>query len=302
VVLDRRSARGVVYAAGMSEPCYLGVDLGGTQLRMAVVTAAGRLATEVVSVATGRDFGPSDLSSQLSALGERLHVAAGHPIAGLGFGTAGVIHPGPLTQSDNLPLLNGVDIGELVRSVAGCPVKMENDARCFTLAEARYGAGRGVRHLCGITLGTGVGCGVIIDGGLYRGPTSEAGEVWRIPWRGAPLEESLSGPGIVRGYAAAGGAAGGLSGSAEVAERARRGDAAAAAAWTSFAEDLAFLCECAFSLLDPQRIVIGGSVATSRDLFDAPLRARLNVRADRLAYAELGAAAGVIGAAALHTA
>jgi glucokinase len=286
----------------MTERCYLGADLGGTQLRMAVVTAEGRLATEVVSVATGRDFGPSDLTSQLSALGDRLRAASRQPIAGLGFGTAGVIHPGPLTQSDNLPRLNGVDIAELVRSVAGCPVKMENDARCFTLAEARYGAGRGVGHLCGITLGTGVGCGVIIDGSLYRGPTSEAGEVWRIPWRGASLEESLSGPGIVRGYAAAGGDAWGLSGAAEVADCARRGDAAATAAWSSFAEDLAFLCECAFSLIDPERIVIGGSVARSRDLFDASLRARLGERADRLAYAELGAAAGVIGAAALHIA
>jgi glucokinase len=284
----------------MSEPFYLGADLGGTQLRMAAVTRDGRLASELLSVATGRDFGPSELQAQIAALAGRLRAAIGGPFVGLGFGSAGVIQQGPLTQIENLPRLNGVDVTELVRGVAGCPVRIENDARCFALAEARFGAGRGARHLCGITLGTGVGCGVLIDGRLHRGGSFAAGEVWNIPLRGAPLEEAVSGPGVVRAYAAAGGNVDGLEGAGDVADLARKGDAAAAAAWRSFAEDLAFLSRCALSLLDPERIVIGGSVAASRELFDAPLRAAVGPRAGRLVYAELGPAAGVIGAAALN--
>jgi glucokinase len=224
----------------------------------------------------------------------------GDAVTALGFGTAGVIHPGPLTQSDNLPRLNGVDLDILVKGVFGCPVRIENDARCFTLAEARFGAGRGARSLCGITLGTGVGCGIVIEGRLHRGSGSEAGEVWRIPLRGAPLERALSGAGVVQAFRAAGGNGPDDIDAAGVAEKARSGDAAAQAAWNSFGEDVAFLCECAVSFIDPERIVLGGSISNSRDLFEAALRQALRDRAARLAWAELGPAAGVIGAAALN--
>src|SRR5436853_7206018 len=166
----------------MKEPYYLGVDLGGTQLRAAAVTTNGQLATEVLAVPTGRDFGPDELRKQLSSLTQQTRAMIGdHQIAALGFGTAGVIEQGTLTQASNLPALNGARIEEIVSEAAGCPVKIENDARCFALAEARYGAGRGARHFCGLTLGTGLGCGVMIDGRLHRGVSGQAGEVWRIP-------------------------------------------------------------------------------------------------------------------------
>ncbi|MFI5184542.1 MAG: ROK family protein, partial [Vicinamibacteria bacterium] len=284
----------------MSGSLYVGVDLGGTQLRMAAVNSDGFLVSDLLSIPTGIEFGPSDLEGHLANLAGRVRSVVGDAVAALGFGTAGVIHPGPLTQSDNLPRLNGVDLDILVKGVFGCPVRIENDARCFSLAEARFGAGRGARSLWGITLGTGVGCGIVIDGRLHRGSTSEAGEVWRIPLRGAPLERALSGAGVVQAYRAAGGDAPEGIDAAGVAERARGGDSAAREAWSSFGEDLAFLCECAACLIDPDRIVLGGSISKSRDLFEPALGRRLGDRAARLAWAELGPAAGVIGAAALN--
>lgn len=284
----------------MSRSVYLGVDLGGTQLRMAAVTDEGRLASELLSVPTGRDFGPRDLEEGLADLASRVRSNAGEAFAALGVGSAGVIHPGPLTQSDNLPRLNGVDLEVLVRRVSNCPTRIENDARCFALAEARFGAGRGAQSLCGITLGTGVGCGIVIGGRLHRGSTSEAGEVWRIPLRDAPLERSVSGAGVVKAYRAAGGSGPDALDAADVAERAERGDEAARAAWRSFGDDVAFLCECALSLIDPERIVLGGSISKSRVLFEPALRERMEDRAARIAWAELGPAAGVIGAAALN--
>src|SRR5271169_4124339 len=169
---------------------YVGVDLGGTQLRMGAITSGGLLAGQLFSVPTGRDFSPDQLSSEVSSLAAKVSTSTGR-LHALGFGTAGVIRSGRLTQVDNLPLLKGVEIAALVESAAGCPVRIENDARCFVLAEARFGAGRGVKTLCGVTLGTGVGCGVVIGDKVHRGATQEAGEVWRIPLRGAPLEDSL---------------------------------------------------------------------------------------------------------------
>jgi glucokinase len=281
---------------------FLGVDLGGTQMRMAAVAADGRLATEVRSAQTGRDFGPGDLRRQLRELATQVRGEMGDgTVAALGFGTAGVVGHGPLSQCDNLPLLNGVDVGALVEStMAGCLVRVENDARCFTLAEARYGAGRGARDVVGITLGTGVGCGVMIGGQLHRGTASQAGEVWRIPVREGHLEHFLSGRGILRGYLARGGAPEATLAAAQVEERARAGDEAALRAWRDFGADLAFLCEAVIALLDPAVVVIGGSLSRAGDLYRPVLDARLGERAARVVAAELGPAAGVIGAAALH--
>jgi glucokinase len=279
---------------------YAGVDLGGTQLRMAAVRPDGRLVSELLSAGTGRDFGPDQLRAGIAALVSELSERQGRGFEGLGLGTAGVLRDGKLTQVDNLPLLTGVDVATLVGEAAGCPVRVENDARCFALAEARFGAGRGARHLCGVTLGTGVGCGVVIDGRVHRGATCEAGEVWRLPLRGAPLEDFVSGAGIVRGYVAAGGTEEDGQDAAVVAARARRGEPAAVAAWRSLGEDLAFLGHCIFCIVDPESLVIGGSLAHSRDLFEDVLAARLGGdRMARVAWAELGPAAGVIGAAAL---
>jgi glucokinase len=277
---------------------FLGADLGGTRLRVAAVTPEGRLASELVSAPTGRDFGPDQLRRVLPELTGRVRSAlAAQPARALGFGTVGVVADGPLSQCDNLPLLNGVAIHELVRDAMDCPVALENDARCFTLAEARFGAGRGARDVCGITLGTGVGCGVILDGRVHRGASSQAGEVWRIPMRDRHLEHFVSGEGLVRTYEALGGAPG--LDPVAVEARGRGGETEARKAWHAFGQDLAFLCTCVITLYDPSTVVIGGSLSRAQDLYGPALAASLGSDAARVAGSELGPAAGVIGAAAL---
>jgi glucokinase len=281
-------------------PCYLGVDLGGTQLRMGAVTADGRLLGEILSVPTGRGFGPADLVAQLAALERRIAPALdGREVAGLGIGALGVIRPGPLTQCDNLPLLNGTDLAELVAASAGRGVAIENDARCFVLAEARFGAARGARDVVGLTLGTGVGCGVMVCGRLLRGCHSEAGEAWRIPLRDEPVENHVSGAGVVRVYHAAGGR-GEIRDAALVARAAREGDLAARSAWRSFGHDLGFLCQSAASFLDPECLVLGGSIASAHDLFQEALAESMAQWPTRIVYSSLGTSAGVVGAAALQ--
>ena len=111
---------------------------------------------------------------------------------------------------------------------AGCPVRLENDARCFTLAEARYGAGRGAQDVCGITLGTGVGCGVMTGGRLHRGHERPGGRGLAHPdARAAPRALPLGRGQWCAPTEAAGGAATPGLDSAEVVSRARAGDAAA---------------------------------------------------------------------------
>lgn len=287
----------------MNPPFYLGVDLGGTQLRMAIVDASGRLASEVSVVSTGREFTGRDFEREIGRLWRELEHASGLVAEALGIGTPGVIVNQTITQSDNLPLLNQANLKALAASVFDRPITVENDARCFALAEARYGAGNGARTMCGLTLGTGVGCGVIINGEVYRGSHSAAGEVYRIPLRGFHLEHFLSGAGVVRSFLEAGGSIPeGRShvDGAFIGEMARQGSQPAVLAWARFADDLLLACECIISLIDPDVIVIGGSIAQARDLFGDELTRRLEGRPTRISYAQLGTRAGVIGAAALN--
>ena len=278
--------------------CFLGADLGGTQLRLAPVTRDGRLAAEVVSTPTGPGFGPDQLRRVLPELLQRVRGALPRaPAPALGFGTPGVVGPGPLAQCDNLPLLNGVELAALLQEALGLPVVLENDARCFALAETLYGAGRGASHVCGITLGTGVGCGLVVGGRPFRGARGQAGEVWSLPRRAEHLEHYLSGAGLVRAYAIAGGAPG--QDPAGIEALGRAGDPVAGAAWRAFGEELAFLCRCVAALHDPDLIVVGGSLSGAHDLYAATLSSRLGPNAPPIVTSQLGAAAGVIGAASL---
>ena len=284
----------------MRKTCYLGADLGGTSLRVGAVSSHGELLDEVVSVPTGRHFGPEQLQQHIKALVQRLRRAL--PSAswrGIGFGTAGVIHEdGPLSHADNLPKLAGANVRSLLEEALGEPVIVENDARCFTLAETRFGAARGAKNVCGITLGTGLGGGLIIGGRLLRGVASQAGEVCRIPMRGHHLEHFISTEGLLRAYEHAGGSPAGMDG-ARLAAAARDGSKQARTAWKTYGEDLATLCELLVAIVEPEVIVIGGSLAQAHDLFGDVLAQRLADRRTRLAYAELGPMAGVIGAAVL---
>jgi predicted NBD/HSP70 family sugar kinase len=278
---------------------YLGADLGGTSLRLGAVTQDGRLA-QVLSAPTGRTFGPDELRAEVGTLMNRLaDMVRTSEWQGAGFGTAGVVpHDGPLRHSDNLPRLIGTNIRPLLEEVVGREVALENDARCFTLAEARFGAAKGARNVCGITLGTGIGSGLIVDGKIHRGTGSQAGEVCRIPLRGRNLEYYLSEAGLKRAYQEAGGNPEGQNG-ALLAEAARRGDAAAAAAWRAFSGDLAFLCEVVICVMEPDVIVVGGALAQARDLLNPAVDEKLRGAVTRVVYSELGPYAGVIGAAAL---
>lgn len=282
------------------EPYYLGVDLGGTQMRMAAVTAAGVLATPMFAVPTGKQFSAENLHDHLQALHAQVQTEIrAQPIAAIGFGITGLVGTTTLTAADFLPLLNGVNIVALAQESLGYPAKIENDARCFVLAETRFGAARGARHVVGITLGTGAGGGVIVDGKLLRGAHANAGEIWSIPLRDKWLEHFVSTAGLVQGYKDAGGEAVEVD-AAKIAELARVGDDAARAAFQSYSADVAILCETIRALLDPDVVVIGGSIAQARDVFGEELLQRVAEHGPRIAWAELGTAAGVIGAATLN--
>jgi glucokinase len=285
----------------------LGIDLGGTKIAAGVFDSERKPAGEIVTVATQADQ-PREvtLDNLKRAGGEACRRAggAGRPLA-VGIGSTGPVEAssGRVLEATSLPNLNFFDLGAWVQAQFGAPLFIENDANCLALGEALQGAGMGHRVVVAVTLGTGFGCGIVIDGAMYSGVTGNAGEVAYCPVAGDTFDNMLSGAGVRRFYERVKGAPSPLS-ARGIGDLAEAGDRAALQAWRDFGEALGTGLGTIAAVIDPSLCVIGGSVAARLALFLAPLEARLRsilapaaAKRIQVVAAKLGPAAGVIGAA-----
>jgi glucokinase len=221
--------------------------------------------------------------------------AAGRVVAG-----GGKIPGGP-----GFPLAARVE-RELGR---GWRVRLENDASAAAWGELRFGAGRGCRDLLTLTLGTGVGGGMILDGRLRRGPDGTAGEVGHLVVEPRGRRCPCGGRGCLEAYGGARGlvrTAGGLAATPhDLARLARRGNARARAAFRRYGASLGIALASLVNLLNPERIILTGGIARAFSLFAPALREEVRRRAlrrpgrrVRIVRGELGDDAGALGAAA----
>jgi len=289
---------------------YLGLDVGGTSCKLAVVAAEGDRRGELVATAaipTGPGD-PADVLARLAAAAAELAAAAG-PVAAAGIGLPGLFDEdsGRVVFLPNLPpAWTGREVAGPLAATLGVPVALLNDARAFTLAESRMGAAAGCPTVVCLTLGTGVGGGVVVDGRLRFGPHGRAGELGHqvIEVGGPPC--GCGNRGCVEAFAA--GAAlcrlGGRDSPEAVFAAAAAGDERAAAAVRSVVGRLAVGIANLVTVLWPERVVVGGGVAAAGAGLFGPLRAAVAASAplvDPDAYeivpAALGPAAGAIGAA-----
>lgn len=308
----------------------IGVDLGGTNLRIAAVEESGDL-LEKTSIAirtlAHRDAVMDELCRAVDTLSTR-HAARGR-FAGVGVGVPGILYleTGTLRQSPNLPGWENFAVRDAIRSRLGVAVVLDNDANAAALGEKWLGAGREVPSLCLLTLGTGVGGGLVLDGKIWRGFLGMAGEVGHIGVvsdgvqcgcgsRGC-LETEASATAVVRkaqGLVASGVcpalAAAIRDGSPLTAQlvfqMAQAGDAACGEIYASFGRYLGMGLAMLVNTLNLPLYLIGGGVADAWPVF-APamfeeLRRRSYVFAEgstRVERAQLGADAGLYGAACL---
>ena len=282
----------------------LGLDLGGTNIKCAVVADGPRvLATD--TCANGAEDGPDAVLERIAELGRATAAPYGEPV------TAGLALPGHFDAERGtgvlLPNLLGDWVGRPIAAPVGerlgLPVTLVNDVRALTLAELRIGAGRGARDLVCVALGTGVGGGVVIGGRLHLG-LGHAGEIGHttVDPDGPPCGCGNRGCLDRMAGAEAIAAAAGQPTVAAAAEAARAGDETARAAFAQAGEYVGRVLAGAVVLLWPERIVVGGGVADAGDLLLEPLRAELRKRASvapevPVARAELGPYAGAVGAA-----
>ncbi|HEY3336705.1 MAG TPA: ROK family protein [Candidatus Limnocylindrales bacterium] len=289
---------------------HLGLDLGGTNTKWAVVEHDGE---DWRTLATGQGptpakAGPDAVVARLATMGAEV-VATWPGVSSVGIGVPGLYDPatGSTRFLVNVPgPWAGKPVAGPVGDALGLPASLINDARAFGLAELRLGAGRGARSMVGLTLGTGVGGVIAIDGRVLHGHDGTAGEVGHQtidpdgPWCGCGNR------GCVEAYARADqlALACGTATAEEAVTRARAGDERALDGLAQVGRYLGIGIANMITIISPDTIVIGGGVAAAGDLLFDPIRAevRRRVRTTSLesvtiVAAALGTWAGAIGAA-----
>jgi glucokinase len=241
----------------------VGVDLGGTNVR------AGAVRNEKVSGrAVRRISGTAAEAVVLQEVFETIDEVFEGEVAGIGIGVPSVVdvERGIVYTVENIPAWREVHLKEKLEDRYGCPAYVNNDANAFALGELHFGKGRGYRNLVGLTIGTGLGSGIIIDGRLYSGPNCGAGEIGSIPYRDATLERYAAGP-FFEHEAGVGGEV--------VFDRAQRGDAEALRLFHAFGLELGHAFLTILYAYDPELIVVGGSIARAFAFFETGVRERL---------------------------
>lgn len=295
----------------MPEGPALGLDLGGTQVRAALIHGARILA---------RAAEPTDVAGGPPAVLRQFHRLIAQVDPGQSATALGISSPGPLDTETGtvlsiptLPGWEGLPLRDLLARDSGLPVTLENDGIAAAFGEWRHGAGQGLRHLVYVTVSTGIGGGVVVDGRLLHGRRGMAGHVGHLPLADGPLC-SCGAPGcfeaLASGTALARAARGRLATcpnptARDVVEAARHGDPVALDLIATEARHLGTGFAALLHLYSPEAIVMGGGVAQAFDLLEPTLMATLRARAMPafrdvpVIRAGLGQDSGLIGAAAL---
>ena len=278
--------------ATVSREAAVGVDLGGTQVRAGKVRA-GELDRHEARRISSRE-------SQEVVLAEIFQVVDrvfDEEVTGIGCGVPSLVDESGVVRSVvNIPAWREVRLKDELERRYGVPATIDNDANAFAVGELYFGQGRGHSNLVGMTLGTGLGTGVILDGRLYRGANGGAGEIGLIPYRDQTIEQYCGGGFFQRT---------GVDGE-EVFRRAREGDPEALRTYHEYGFEVGHAVLTALYAYDPQLIVFGGSISRAFPFFEQGMRERLATYAYPHALARLEIArseiehVAVLGAAALY--
>ena len=295
----------------------IGVDVGGTTVAAGLVTADGQVLEHVQAPTHAR--GPGSALETIVEVLDRLRDRArarGVAVSGVGVGIPGTVDAerGVVGVDVNyVPELAGAPLAERLGGRVDAPVFVDNDVNALVLAEWAWGAGRGARSLVMLALGTGVGGGIVLDGRLQRGAAGSAGELGHVPidFDGPPcicggrgcLKAFVSGTDIAR---RAEERLGRPVGAAEVFRLAATGQAEAVAIVDEVCRALGAGLAVIVNGLNPERVLLAGSVAKSLRPLEARIRASLAdyafaaaIAATRLEILGLDKDATVRGGAAL---
>ena len=280
----------------MKTGIWVGVDIGGTKTAVVISRKPPQVITRVGFPTLPRR-GPKQTIDRILATIHRMLAENSGSLRGIGISCGGPLDPnaGVIQSPPNLPTWVDVPIVDILTDEFGCPVLLENDANAGALAEHRYGAGKGTRNMVFLTMGTGLGAGIIIDKKLYAGSNGMAGEVGHVRLtKNGPIGYNKLGS--VEGWASGGGMAQVAQRMMSVARKAGRksllldlpgnrsvtakdvniaaakGDSLARSIIHSCGKKLGLALAILVDLLNPERIVIGGLAMRMGDALLEPAR------------------------------
>lgn len=266
---------GIMNSGRGRAPLRIGIDLGGTKTEGIVMDAQRRIVVRERRP-TPRDAGYRPILENICQLIAQLEARAGQRCT-IGIGTPGALAATTsLLKNSNTTCMNGQPVARDLEALLQRPIRMANDANCFTVSEASDGAGAGLPVVFGVIMGTGVGGGIVVHGRLHEGPQHIAGE-WGhnvLEADGPPcycgkrgcVETFLSGPGLEHDYRAHGGSA--QHTTHDIVARAAAGDALAEAAMQRFLARFGRALAMVINVLDPHAIVLGGGMSNIGRLYD----------------------------------
>ena len=309
----------------VSAGCYAGVDLGGTNLKLGLVSAGGELLHRH-DAPTEADRGPDHVLARIAQAVRRL--ADGAQVSLADIAAVGIGSPGPLDSkagvvvfTPNMAGWRDVPVRDRLQKDLGRPVVLENDANAAAYGEFRCGAGRGISNLVLLTLGTGIGGGIILDGRLFRGSTDTGAELGHMVIQYGGRRCGCGNRGCLEAYASATAVVGRMGERIEagdsstlasardftcrdVFEAAQKGDALAKRIVEETADYLAVGITNILHILNPEMVVLTGGMMGAGDSFLNAIRCRVRETAFERAssaceicWSTLGGDAGILGAA-----
>lgn len=237
----------------------IGVDLGGTNIRAGLMDGTELIRKEKVSCpAQGSE------SEVIEAVAGLIGKLVSEDVDAIGIGVPSVVDTtrGIVYNVANIPSWVEVHLKDILEERFDIPVFINNDSNCFTLGESRFGQGRGYKDIVGVTLGTGVGSGIMIGGHLYEGRNAGAGEIGCLSYLDKDYESYCSTPFFVSHNTSGAG----------LAARAEAGDAEAIALWDEFGGHIGELVKAILFAYDPEAIVFGGGIAAGHPHFEKAMR------------------------------
>lgn len=310
----------------------VGIDLGGTYTKIALVDKAGSLTYRAQLSTQGYSDKDSLLSALVVEIRNILRKArfSFDDIAGVGIGVPGIVDfkRGFIHCLTNIPGWKNVALKKILETKLKTRVLADNDVNLMAWGEYKFGAGRGAENIICVTLGTGVGGGIIVEGKLYRGASSASGEIGHIPIKEKGLKCNCGGVGCLERYVGNRYIVAGVQNKIKrgdttlisrlvhddlslitpeiISYAARRNDALAVSVWRDAGRKIGFVLSGVINLLNPERIIIGGGMAEAGEVLFKAVRMTIEERSlpvnrkiVEIVKAGLGNDAGVVGAAAL---
>lgn len=248
----------------MNKRLFIGVDIGGTSIVAARISENELIEKNEVPTGANRT---ADLI--LESLYAAIAPMLSKEVVGIGIGMPGFMNTetGEILAINNIPSFRGISVKKAVEKKFGLPTFQNNDANCFALGEAYFGAGKAFKSMVGITMGTGLGSGIIIDRKIHSGLAGGAGEVGCVPIYDGIGDDYCSNALFVNHYHKNG---------IDLYNEAKAGNKESKEAFDHLARNLGEIIRLLMYILAPEAFIIGGSVAKSWDLLEEPLRKEID--------------------------